>query len=115
MSRYVSSQVWTRQRPTVPELIVFVPQISPFILNTVQTITAAMTTKQSEEQGQVSEADLGDLWSVKNVYGCNYWFLGVDQATELTESFREQDGRQAGESLTAEVKVRLLRRETLLL
>uniref|UniRef100_A0AAQ4Q6C5 Vacuolar protein sorting 13 homolog C n=2 Tax=Gasterosteus aculeatus aculeatus TaxID=481459 RepID=A0AAQ4Q6C5_GASAC len=87
---------------TVEEVIV---KISPFILNTVQTITAAMTTKQSEEQGQVSEADLGDLWSVKNVYGCNYWFLGVDQATELTESFREQDSRQAGESLTAEVKV----------
>ncbi|KAM8893527.1 intermembrane lipid transfer protein VPS13C isoform 2-T2 [Spinachia spinachia] len=87
---------------TVEEVIV---KISPFILHTVQTITAAMTTKQSDEQSQESEADLGDLWSVRNVYDCNYWFLGVDQATELTESFREQDGRQEGESLTAEVKV----------
>ncbi|KAL6113696.1 vps13c [Pungitius sinensis] len=87
---------------TVEEVIV---KISPFILNTVQTITAAMTTKQSGEQSQESKADLGDLWSVRNVYGCNYWFLGVDEATELTESFREQDGRQEGESLTAEVKV----------
>ncbi|XP_062417923.1 intermembrane lipid transfer protein VPS13C isoform X3 [Pungitius pungitius] len=89
-------------RVTVEEVIV---KISPFILNTVQTITAAMTTKQSGEQSQESKADLGDLWSVRNVHGCNYWFLGVDEATELTESFREQDGRQEGESLTAEVKV----------
>ncbi|XP_075939319.1 intermembrane lipid transfer protein VPS13C isoform X3 [Anarhichas minor] len=87
---------------TVEEVIV---KISPFILNTVQTITAAMTAKQSDEQSLESKADFSDLWSVMNVYGCNYWFLGVDQATEVTESFREQDGLQEGESFTAEVKV----------
>ncbi|XP_068584903.1 intermembrane lipid transfer protein VPS13C isoform X2 [Cebidichthys violaceus] len=87
---------------TVEEVIV---KISPFILNTVQTITAAMTAKQSDEQSLESKADFSDLWSVMNVYGCNYWFLGVDQATEVTESFREPDGRQEGESFTAEVKV----------
>ncbi|KAM6950364.1 intermembrane lipid transfer protein VPS13C [Lycodopsis pacificus] len=87
---------------TVEEVIV---KISPFILNTVQTITAAMTAEQSDQQSPESKADFGDLWSVMNVYGCNYWFLGVDQATEVTESFREQDGLQEGQSFTAAVKV----------
>uniref|UniRef100_A0A8C4NUD4 Vacuolar protein sorting-associated protein 13C n=1 Tax=Dicentrarchus labrax TaxID=13489 RepID=A0A8C4NUD4_DICLA len=87
---------------TVEEVIV---KISPFILNTVMTITAAMTAKQRDEQNPESNSNVGDLWSVMNIYGCNYWFLGVDQATEVTESFREQDGRNEGESFAAEVKV----------
>lgn len=89
------------------------PQISPFILNTVATITAAMTAKQRDEQSEQSQTDVSDLWSVMNIYGCNYWFLGVDQASEVTESFREQDGRSEGESFTAEVKVRGFYCETL--
>ncbi|XP_023252177.1 vacuolar protein sorting-associated protein 13C-like, partial [Seriola lalandi dorsalis] len=87
---------------TVEEVIV---KISPFILNTVMTITAAMTAKQHDEQSQDSKPGVGDLWSVMNIYNCNYWFLGVDPATEVTESFREQDGRNEGESFAAEVKV----------
>ncbi|XP_074513317.1 intermembrane lipid transfer protein VPS13C isoform X9 [Sebastes fasciatus] len=87
---------------TVEEVIV---KISPFILNTVKTITAAMTAKQHEEQSPAAKMDVGNLCSVMNIYGGNYWFLGVDQATEVTESFREQDGRNDGESFTAEVKV----------
>lgn len=79
-------------------------QISPFILNTVMTITAAMT-KQREEQSKESKADVSNLWSVMNIYTCNYWFLGVDQATEVTESFRDQDGPGEGENFAAEVKV----------
>ncbi|XP_026157018.1 vacuolar protein sorting-associated protein 13C isoform X2 [Mastacembelus armatus] len=86
----------------VEEVIV---KISPFILNTVLTITAAMTVKQHDEQSPELKPNVTDLWSVMNIYGCNYWFLGVDQATEVTESFREQDGRNEGESFTAEVKV----------
>ncbi|XP_059213226.1 intermembrane lipid transfer protein VPS13C isoform X2 [Centropristis striata] len=87
---------------TVEEVIV---KISPFILNTVKTITDGMTAKKRDEQSQESQVDVGDLWSVRNIYDCNYWFLGVDQATEVTESFTEQDGRNDGESFTAEVKV----------
>lgn len=87
---------------------VFVLQISPFILNTVMTITAAMTAKQRDEQNEESKSEVSDLWSVMNIYGCNYWFLGVDQATEVTESFREQDGHNQGESFAVEVKVRHL-------
>ncbi|XP_067454112.1 intermembrane lipid transfer protein VPS13C isoform X1 [Thunnus thynnus] len=86
----------------VEEVIV---KISPFILNTLMTITAAMTTKQRDEQSPESKLDVSDLWSVMNVYTGNYWFLGVDQATEVTESFRDHDGRNEGESFAAEIKV----------
>ncbi|KAK2854371.1 hypothetical protein Q5P01_007032 [Channa striata] len=100
----------TRSHPSQPlsgsvmveEVII---KISPFILNTVMTITAAMTAKQHEEQNLPLKSDVSNLWSVMNIYGCNYWFLGVDQAVEITESFREQDGSQEGESFIAEVKV----------
>uniref|UniRef100_A0A673BWJ4 Vacuolar protein sorting 13 homolog C n=1 Tax=Sphaeramia orbicularis TaxID=375764 RepID=A0A673BWJ4_9TELE len=85
---------------TVEEVIV---KISPFILNTVMTITAAMTTKQRDEQSQQSTLDVNNLWSVMNIFACNFWFLGVDQATEITESFREQDGRNEGENFVVQV------------
>ncbi|KAG7483053.1 hypothetical protein JOB18_037841 [Solea senegalensis] len=85
----------------VEEVIV---KISPFILNTVMTITAAMTPKQPEQQSP-DTTGVSDLWPVMNVFECNYWFLGVDQATEVTETFREQDGRNQGQNFTAEVKV----------
>ncbi|XP_028257848.1 vacuolar protein sorting-associated protein 13C isoform X2 [Parambassis ranga] len=87
---------------TVEEIIV---KISPFILNTVITITAAMTAKQRGEQSLETKVDVNDLWSVMNIYACNFWFLGVDQATEVTESYREPDGCNEGESFAAEIKV----------
>ncbi|XP_061878990.1 intermembrane lipid transfer protein VPS13C isoform X1 [Entelurus aequoreus] len=87
---------------TVEEVIV---KISPFILNTVSTITAAMTAKKSGEQSHDLRPDVSTLWSVRNIYTCNFWFLGVDQATEVTESFRDQDGLNVGERFAAEVKV----------
>ncbi|KAM3877457.1 intermembrane lipid transfer protein VPS13C [Diretmus argenteus] len=87
---------------TVEEVIV---KISPVILNTVMTITAAMTAKPQDEQSQEAKSDIGDLWSVMNISTCNYWFLGVDQATELTENFVDQDGSNQGESFAMEVKV----------
>lgn len=83
----------------------YVLQISPFILNTVVNITAAMTTQRRDEQGREVAAKPEDLWSVRDIYSCNFWFLGVDQAMEVTESFREEDGRNQGENFAAEVKV----------
>ncbi|XP_061103082.1 intermembrane lipid transfer protein VPS13C isoform X2 [Conger conger] len=87
---------------TVEEVII---KISPVILNTVMTITAAMTPKSKEDQKEEETGDLGKLWSIMNIYESNHWFLGVDTATEVTESFRDQDGRNAGESFAVEVKV----------
>ncbi|MEQ2217206.1 hypothetical protein XENOCAPTIV_029626 [Xenoophorus captivus] len=64
-----------------------------------------MTAKAQAEQSQESKADVSDLWSTMNVYNCNFWFLGVDQATEITESYKESDGSNEGETFTAQVKV----------
>ncbi|XP_027870640.1 vacuolar protein sorting-associated protein 13C isoform X6 [Xiphophorus couchianus] len=97
----------SRTRPasglvTVEEVII---KISPVILNTVMTITAGMTAKPPAEPGRASRVEVSDLWSVMNIYNCNFWFLGVDQATEITESYRESDGSTDGETFTAQVKV----------
>lgn len=69
------------------------------------TITAGMTAKAQAEPGRASPVEVSDLWSVMNIYNCNFWFLGVDQATEITESYRESDGSTDGETFTAQVKV----------
>ncbi|KAI7814086.1 putative vacuolar protein sorting-associated protein 13C [Triplophysa rosa] len=87
---------------TVEEVIV---KISPIILNTVITIMAAMTTKPKEEASQQTSEDLNSLWSVMNVANANYWFLGVDTASEVTESFKDVDSSRDGESFGVNVKV----------
>ncbi|XP_056600170.1 intermembrane lipid transfer protein VPS13C isoform X4 [Triplophysa dalaica] len=87
---------------TVEEVIV---KISPIILNTVITIMAAMTTKPVEEASQQTSEDLNSLWSVMNVANANYWFLGVDTASEVTESFKDVDSSREGESFGVNVKL----------
>lgn len=79
-------------------------QISPFILSTVMTITDAMRAK-AEHQKEEVQWDVGDLWAVSNIYNCNYWFLGVEEATEVTESFRGAAFCNEGENFSAEIKV----------
>ncbi|KAM4744636.1 intermembrane lipid transfer protein VPS13C isoform 3-T3 [Anableps anableps] len=86
----------------VEEVIV---KISPVILNTVMTITAGMAAKPPAEQSPGSQTDISNLWSIMDIYNCNFWFLGVDQATEITESYKESDGSTEGETFTAHVKV----------
>ncbi|KAF6721023.1 Vacuolar protein sorting-associated protein 13C [Oryzias melastigma] len=85
----------------VEEIII---KISPVILNTVMTITAAMTAKPRVAQGQDLKPAVTDLWAARNIYNCDFWFLGVEHATEMTESFRELDASKDGESFTAHVK-----------
>ncbi|XP_030622717.1 vacuolar protein sorting-associated protein 13C [Chanos chanos] len=87
---------------TVEEVIV---KISPVILNTVKTITEAMTPKPKDEESKQKPEDLSKLWEVMNIYSCNYWFLGVESATEVTENFRVVDGSKEGENFKVEVKV----------
>ncbi|XP_071256543.1 intermembrane lipid transfer protein VPS13C isoform X5 [Salvelinus alpinus] len=87
---------------TVEEVII---KISPVILNTVMTITAAMTAKPKDEAAEEEKTEVSDLWSTMNIYTSNYWFLGVDSASEVTESFSDQDGRNFGESFKVDVKV----------
>ncbi|XP_064816431.1 intermembrane lipid transfer protein VPS13C-like [Oncorhynchus masou masou] len=69
------------------------------------TITAAMTAKPKDEAAEEEKTEVGNLWSTMNIYACNYWFLGVDSASEVTERFSDQDGRNFGESFEVDVKV----------
>ncbi|XP_018619206.2 vacuolar protein sorting-associated protein 13C isoform X1 [Scleropages formosus] len=87
---------------TVEEVII---KISPVILNTVMTILAAMKPKPKEVESVEETSDVTKLWSVMNIYESNFWFLGVDTASEITENFSEQDNSNAGETFAVDVKV----------
>lgn len=75
------------------------------ILNTVMTIVAAMTPKAQEVGSQVKTEDVSNLWAVKNLNNCSYWFLGVDMASEVTDKFSDREGRGIGENLVVDVKL----------
>uniref|UniRef100_A0A663ML93 Vacuolar protein sorting 13 homolog C n=1 Tax=Athene cunicularia TaxID=194338 RepID=A0A663ML93_ATHCN len=66
-------------------------KISPIILNTVMTIMAAIKPKTAEEDSRGATEVPENLWQVKPIDQCNAWFLGVDVATEATESFRDRE------------------------
>ncbi|KAK7944308.1 hypothetical protein WMY93_000036 [Mugilogobius chulae] len=74
---------------TVEEVIV---KISPVTLNTVMTITSAMTSVTPQDP-------------LKQEPKATCQICGVDQATEVTESFKESDGTNEGEKFSAEIKV----------
>ncbi|XP_068814299.1 intermembrane lipid transfer protein VPS13C isoform X2 [Struthio camelus] len=73
---------------TVEELTI---KISPIILNTVMTIMAAIKPKTAEESFRGAAEVSENLWQVKSVDQCNAWFLGVDVATEATETFKDRE------------------------
>uniref|UniRef100_A0A8C3JNE2 Vacuolar protein sorting 13 homolog C n=1 Tax=Calidris pygmaea TaxID=425635 RepID=A0A8C3JNE2_9CHAR len=73
---------------TIEELII---KISPIILNTVVTIMAAIKPKTTEEDSRGPTEVPENLWQVKPIDQCNAWFLGVDVATEATESFKDRE------------------------
>ncbi|KAM7010642.1 intermembrane lipid transfer protein VPS13C [Passerculus sandwichensis] len=73
---------------TMEELTI---KISPIILNTVVTIMAALKPKTTEEDSRGAAEVSENLWQVKPVDECNAWFLGVDIATEATETFRDHE------------------------
>ncbi|XP_060797783.1 intermembrane lipid transfer protein VPS13C isoform X2 [Neoarius graeffei] len=87
---------------TVDEVII---KISPIILNTLLTITAAMTPKPKEVVVNQKPAELSTIWAVRNIYSCNYWFLDVETATEVTEKFQEVHSSKKDETFRADVKV----------
>ncbi|TSM20261.1 Vacuolar protein sorting-associated protein 13C [Bagarius yarrelli] len=87
---------------TVDEVIV---KISPIILNTVLTITAAMTPKAKEEVVSQKPVDQSKLWAVRDIYSCNYWFLDVETAAEMTERFQEVQSSSTTQTFNVDVKV----------
>lgn len=66
-------------------------KISPIILNTVVTIMAALKPKPTEEDSRGATEVCENLWQVKPLDQYNAWFLGVDVATEATETFKDRE------------------------
>ncbi|XP_032555500.1 vacuolar protein sorting-associated protein 13C isoform X1 [Chiroxiphia lanceolata] len=73
---------------TIEELTI---KISPIILNTVITIMAAIKPKATEEDSRGAAEVSENLWQVKPIDECNAWFLGVDVATEATETYKDRE------------------------
>uniref|UniRef100_A0A8C3RCT7 Vacuolar protein sorting 13 homolog C n=1 Tax=Cyanoderma ruficeps TaxID=181631 RepID=A0A8C3RCT7_9PASS len=86
---------------TVEELTI---KISPIILNTVMTIMAALKPKATEEDSGGASEVSENLWQVKPIDECNAWFLGVDIATEATETFQDHEHILKQEKLDIVVK-----------
>ncbi|XP_077476237.1 intermembrane lipid transfer protein VPS13C isoform X2 [Stigmatopora argus] len=88
------------------ELVV---KISPFILDTIGNITAAVRGPGGgDDDGdgdEGSERLPEDLWATENVYERDYWFLGVERAAEVTENFGESQDLGLGQHLDFGVKV----------
>uniref|UniRef100_A0A670KCM5 Vacuolar protein sorting 13 homolog C n=1 Tax=Podarcis muralis TaxID=64176 RepID=A0A670KCM5_PODMU len=82
----------------------FIVKISPIILNTVITIMAAMKSNLKDEGSGETACNMVDLWGIKSVDQCHYWFLGVDMATEATETFSANEQRVKEENLVVAVK-----------
>uniref|UniRef100_A0A8C3CZT0 Vacuolar protein sorting 13 homolog C n=1 Tax=Cairina moschata TaxID=8855 RepID=A0A8C3CZT0_CAIMO len=72
----------------IEELVI---KISPIILNTVVTIMAALKPKPTEEDSRGATEVCENLWQVKPLDQYNAWFLGVDVATEATETFKDRE------------------------
>ncbi|NWH59236.1 VP13C protein, partial [Geococcyx californianus] len=86
---------------TIEELTI---KISPIILNTVITIMAAIKPKTTEEASRGATEVPENLWQVKPINECNAWFLGVDVATEATETFMDREHVLKQEKFDIEVK-----------
>nr|XP_020640413.1 vacuolar protein sorting-associated protein 13C isoform X1 [Pogona vitticeps] len=82
----------------------FVVKVSPIILNTVMTIMAAMKSKPKEEDSAGTACNPENLWSVKSVDQCQYWFLGVEMATEATETWLDSETQEKKESFHVKVR-----------
>lgn len=55
------------------------------------TIMAALKPKATEEDSGGATEVSENLWQVKPIDECNAWFLGVDIATEATETFLDHE------------------------
>lgn len=64
-----------------------------------------MTPKPKEEEVSQKPVDLTTLWAVRDIYSCNYWFLDVETATEVTERFQEVHSSSTAQTFSADVKV----------
>uniref|UniRef100_A0ACB8E5K2 Vacuolar protein sorting-associated protein 13C n=1 Tax=Sphaerodactylus townsendi TaxID=933632 RepID=A0ACB8E5K2_9SAUR len=82
----------------------FIVKVTPIILNTVITIMGAMKPKPKEEEPGTVACHAGNLWDARSIDQFHSWFLGVDVATEATESF--QDSEQVAKEETFDLQVK---------
>ncbi|XP_027707786.1 vacuolar protein sorting-associated protein 13C [Vombatus ursinus] len=82
----------------------FIIKVSPIILNTVMTIMAAMSQKKKDDDSKSTSDSTENLWAIKSIDDCNAWFLGVDMATEVTETFRDLEQPSIKENFVMVVK-----------
>uniref|UniRef100_A0A8C3HXX4 Vacuolar protein sorting 13 homolog C n=1 Tax=Chrysemys picta bellii TaxID=8478 RepID=A0A8C3HXX4_CHRPI len=61
-------------------------------------------TKQNIKDSKGTTSDSGNLWDVKPINQCNAWFLGVDVATEATETFTDSEHALKNENFDVGVK-----------
>ncbi|XP_054421308.1 intermembrane lipid transfer protein VPS13C isoform X3 [Pteronotus mesoamericanus] len=89
-SLFMEKCTWTSGKQYINIVVgEFIIKVSPIILNTVMTIMAAMSPKTKEDECKDTSKETGNLWGVKSISDYNYWFLGVDMATEITENFQD--------------------------
>ncbi|XP_053320973.1 intermembrane lipid transfer protein VPS13C isoform X2 [Spea bombifrons] len=86
---------------TVEEVII---KISPIILNTVQTIVAALKPKPQQDASNENLTDHKNIWDVKTTDSCNNWFLGVETAHEVTDCLQSEEGTKEMQNFDVEVK-----------
>ncbi|XP_063305458.1 intermembrane lipid transfer protein VPS13C isoform X2 [Pelobates fuscus] len=86
---------------SVGEVII---KISPIILNTVQTIAAALKPKPPVEEGTRSVIEHKNIWDVRNTDSCDNWFLGVDVAHEAEDCFQMEEDAKKLQNFDLEVK-----------
>nr|XP_056721786.1 intermembrane lipid transfer protein VPS13C [Euleptes europaea] len=82
----------------------FIVKVSPIILNTVITIMTAMKPKPKEEESRGAACSAANLWDTRSIDQCHSWFLGVDVATEATESYRGSEQVVKAENFDFQVK-----------
>ncbi|XP_072472489.1 intermembrane lipid transfer protein VPS13C isoform X1 [Notamacropus eugenii] len=82
----------------------FIIKVSPIILNTVMTIMAAMSRKKKDDDSKSTSDSTENLWAIKSIDDCNAWFLGVDTATEVTETFKDLEQPSIKENFFMVVK-----------
>ncbi|KFP74234.1 Vacuolar protein sorting-associated protein 13C, partial [Acanthisitta chloris] len=66
-----------------------VATIEELTIKVIVTILAAIKPKTTEEDSRGAAKVAENLWQVKPVDECSAWFLGVDVATEATETFKD--------------------------
>uniref|UniRef100_A0A8I5ZMR7 Vacuolar protein sorting 13 homolog C n=1 Tax=Rattus norvegicus TaxID=10116 RepID=A0A8I5ZMR7_RAT len=104
-SLFMEKCTWASGKQNINVMVKeFVIKISPIILNTVMTIMAALSPKTKEEDQEDTAEEKDSLWAIKPITDYNSWFLGVDMATEATESFRDFEHTQIEENCVVAVE-----------